>query len=79
MTGSKEWTSIPTVLTDLLPTCNLVVNAQGCTGRNRARTSSAPSHQIKPKKEQRLPPESVANITRLSSLIKRGETLTHAL
>ena len=55
MTCSNESASIPTVLTDLLPTCNLMANAHGWTGRNRVRTSSAPSHQNKPEKEQRLP------------------------
>ena len=56
MTCSKEWTSIPPVLTDLLPTCNLVVNAQGCTGRNRAKRSSDPSRQAKLEKEHNLAP-----------------------
>merc|ERR1719456_1125067 len=36
MTCSKGWANMPTLLIDILPTCNLVANARGCTGRNHA-------------------------------------------
>merc|ERR1719174_1364045 len=41
----RGWVSTPTPLTDVLPTCNLVANVQGCTGRNRAESSSAHPRQ----------------------------------
>ena len=56
MTCSTGWASLPTVPIDVLPTCNLVANAQGCTGRNRAKRSSDPSRQAKLEKEHNLAP-----------------------
>ena len=71
----QEWASIPTAPIDLLPTCNMVTNIRGCTGRYRAKRTSAPSHQTKPDNEQRL--LSLARIEQCQVTRSREERLSH--